>query len=41
MADTYKPVLVPEHHRDAVEKYVRNLEELDELRASEWAELRN
>ena len=30
MADTYKAVLVPEHHRDAVEKYVRDLEELDE-----------
>ena len=41
MADAYKAVLVPEHHRDAVEKYVRDLEELDELRASERAELRN
>ena len=41
MADAYKAVLVPEHHRDAVEKYIRDLEELDELRASERAELRN
>jgi hypothetical protein len=33
MADSYKAVLVPERHRDAVEKYVRDLEAFD--RASE------
>jgi hypothetical protein len=34
-------VLVPERHRDAVEKYVRDLESLDELQNGERAELRN
>ena len=41
MAEAYRAILVSERHRDAVEKYVRDLEELDELRASERAELRN
>ena len=41
MADDYKAVLVPERYRDAVEKYVRDLEEFDELGASERADLRN
>ena len=39
MAEAYRAVLVPERHRAAVEKYVRDLEALDELRASERAEL--
>ena len=41
MADSYKAVLVPERHRDAVEKYVRDLESLDELRDGDRAGLRN
>ena len=41
MAESYRAVLVPERHRDAVEKYVRDLEALDELQASERAELRS
>ena len=41
MAEAYRAVLVPERHRDAVEKYVRDLEELDELRDGERADLRN
>jgi hypothetical protein len=41
MADSYKAVLVPERHHDAVEKYVRDLEPLDELRDGERTELRN
>ena len=41
MAASYKTVLVSERHRDAVEKYIRDLELLDELRAGERAELRN
>ena len=41
MAEAYRALLVPERHRDAVEKYVRDLEELDELRDGERADLRN
>ena len=41
MADAYRAVLVPERHRDAVEKYVRDLEELDELRDGDRADPRN
>jgi hypothetical protein len=41
MAESYKAVLVPERHRDAIEKYARDFESLDELRDSERAELRN
>ena len=41
MADAYKAVLVPERHRDAVEKYVRDLEELDENQDGERADLHN
>ena len=37
----YTPVLVPERHAEAVEKYVKDLETLDELRAEQRAELRN
>ena len=41
MAEAYRAVLVPERHRDAVEKYVRDLEELDETQDGERADLRN
>ena len=41
MADAYRAVLVPERHRDAVEKYVRDLEELDELQDGDRADPRN
>ena len=41
MAEAYRAVLVPERHRDAVEKYVRDLEELDELRDGDRADPRN
>ena len=41
MADSHKAVLVPERHRDAVEKYVRDLEALDELRDGDHTKLRN
>ena len=41
MAEAYRAILVPERHRDAVEKYVRDLEELDELRDGERADLRD
>ena len=32
MAEAYRAVLVPERHQDAIDKYVRDLKELDELR---------
>ena len=41
MAEAYRAVLVPERHRDAVEKYVRDLEELDETQDGERADFRN
>ena len=41
MADCYKAVLVPERHRDAVERYVRDLESLDEFQDGDRAALRN
>ena len=42
MADAYKAVLVPERHRDAVEKYVRDLEAFDRAREDvDRAPLRN
>ena len=37
----YTPVLMPERHVEAVEKYVKELETLDELRAEQRAERRN
>ena len=37
----YTPVLVPERHAEAVEKYVKDLEALDELHTEHRAELRN
>ena len=37
----YTPVLVPERHAEAVEKYVKDLKSLDELRAKQRAELWN
>jgi len=41
-SDAYKAVLVPEHHRDAVEKYVRDLEAFDRAREDvDRAPLRN
>ena len=41
MAEAYRAALVPERHRDAVEKYVRDLEELDETQDGDRADLRN
>ena len=41
MAEAYRAVLVPERHRDAVEKYVRDLEELDETQDGDRADPHN
>ena len=41
MAEAYRAVLVPERHRDAVEKYVRDLEELDENQDRDRADPHN
>ena len=41
MAEAYRAVLVPERHRDAVEKYVPDLEELDEIQDGDRANPRN